>query len=77
MASSARGKPKELEAMILGRILMRKEEVEGRYELIEGLLDFLVENKIWPCLRKVYEEIGKWSQEKKERHHNYTMSFIV
>lgn len=64
----------EMEAMMLGRILtvarererMRKEAVEEKAGLIDGLPDVLVERSMWPCLRKVYEGISKKSQEEKE-----------
>ena len=66
---------RKLEAQMLGRNLVearerlkvRRKEVEGKSDLIEGLPDFLVERQVWSCLRKVYDEIGqKTFEERKE-----------
>lgn len=60
------------------RLKVKRKEVEGKSDLIEGLPDFLVEHQIWSRLRKVivYDEIGQKSFEEREKGHwRCTVSF--
>jgi hypothetical protein len=48
------------------RLKAIREGVVGKPDLIEGLPDFLVEQKIWCRLRKMYDDVGQKSIEERE-----------
>ena len=64
---------RNLESQMLGRNLnvarerlkQKRREVEGKSDLIGGLPDFLVESRVWSCLRKECDELGQRTLDEK------------